>query len=257
MKKDLVIGYFYKNELNLYGDTGNVEIIASRAKQRGLNAEIKVLGVEDKISEVLMNTIDILFMGGGPDAGQKKMYSDLVQNKSSYIRDHIEAGKSALFICGSYQLLGRYYKSADGTVIEGISVFDYYTQHFGVDKQRCTGNVLANINPLLLGDSTFASNNHLGDTLVGFENHGGRTFLSSNLTPLAYIKMGYGNNGEDKTEGLFYKATIGTYLHGPLLARNPHIADYLIAKSLGIDKLTELNDSLILASHTASKKFEQ
>jgi CobQ-like glutamine amidotransferase family enzyme len=257
MTQKLTIGYFYKEELNLYGDTGNVEIIAHRANQRGLNAEIKVVGLHDSVTSPLMHEIDILFMGGGPDAGQKKMYEDLLQNKGSYIKDHIESGKVGLFICGSYQLLGKYYKSADGSILEGLSVLDYYTQHFGHDKPRCTGNVVAKINSTLLNDPVFSANNRIGATLVGFENHGGRTYLGKDLKSLASVEMGFGNNGEDKTEGLFYKNTFGTYLHGPILSRNPHLADYLIAKSLGFEKLDVLDDTFIISAHTASKKLEQ
>jgi len=252
-----VIGYFYKEELNLYGDTGNVDILAWRAKERGFDVEVKVVGTGTELRAADMQELSVLFMGGGADSGQKKMYEDLINTKKKYVKDYILSGGVGLFICGSYQLLGKYYKSADGSLLEGLDIFDYYTQHFGHDKRRSTGNVVATINKTLLEDVCFKQNNRIGDTLVGFENHGGRTYLGKGLAPLAKVTLGFGNNGEDYTEGLYYKNTICSYLHGPILARNPHLADFLIARSTSTDKLKELDDTLIISAHTASKKLEQ
>jgi len=234
----LVISYLYRNELNLYGDTGNVEILIYRAKQRGIGTEV--------IYEITPET-NLVFMGGGSDSGQKEMYKDLLNSKAIVLKKYIEEGGAALFICGSYQLMGHYYKSADGSMLDGLGIFDMYTEHFGYAKKRCVGNIVCSLK------SDFGK---LG-TLVGFENHGGRTYLQGDSRPLAEVITGFGNNGEDNTEGLIYKNSIGSYLHGPILSKNPYLADHLIAKALKVNILKPLDDSLILACHIALvKKFK-
>ncbi|HSX39838.1 MAG TPA: hypothetical protein VLI92_04600 [Candidatus Saccharimonadales bacterium] len=253
----LTIAYFYPDLLNLYGDRGNIEILSERAKQRDIEVEVLEIYTQTQLNSEDVKKINITFIGGGPDNSQKQMYDDLVQNKGNYLKDYIESGGVGLYVCGSYQLLGHYYKASDGTVLKGLGAFDLYTQHFGNKKPRCIGNVVCEINSKLLNDDVFKSVNKIGNTLVGFENHGGRTYLNNNTPPLANVIMGHGNNSEDDTEGMFYKNSIGTYLHGPILSRNPHLADYLIAKSLQMDTLKELDDSLIIAAHTASKNLKQ
>jgi len=253
----LKIGYFYPKLLNLYGDDGNVQILTKRAEGRGIDVEVLEITPETKVDVKLMSSLNIVFMGGGPDSSQKRMYEDLIKNKGPYLREYIEDGGVGLFICGSYQLLGKYYKASDGKMLEGLSVFDLHTEHFGPKKPRCIGNVVCEINAQLRHNETFNAVNKVGSTLVGFENHGGRTYLGKKMAPLAKIVMGHGNNSEDGTEGVLYKGSIGTYLHGPILARNPHLADYLIARSLELETLDELDDSLILSAHTASLKLKQ
>jgi lipid II isoglutaminyl synthase (glutamine-hydrolysing) len=253
----LIIGYFYPHKLNLYGDDGNVQILKARAKERGIDAEIVEITTETKLTSEMMSSINLVFMGGGPDSSQHAIYDDLIQNKNTYLRDYIEGDGVGLYICGSYQLLGNYYKAADGTVLGGLSVFDIYTEHFGNKKARCIGNVVCELNEDLRHDPVFNHLNQIGNTLVGFENHGGRTYLGENVAPFAKITKGHGNNSEDGTEGIWYKNSIGTYLHGPILARNPHLADYLIAKALGVDDLKVLDDSLIISAHSASKNLKQ
>jgi len=253
----LRIGYFYPTLLNLYGDNGNIEILTKRAQGRSIDVEVSYVDPSVTISNEVMRHFNIIFMGGGPDSGQKLMYEDLYKHKGSFVKDYIENGGVSLFICGSYQLLGHYYKAADGTILNGLGIFDLYTEHFGNYKPRCIGNVLCELTPQLLGNPVFDSVNKVGKTLVGFENHGGRTYLSSKMAPLAKVLVGYGNNAEDGTEGVIYKNSIGSYLHGPLLSKNPHLADFLIAKSLGLSSLNELDDSLILSAHTASGKLKQ
>jgi len=251
------IGYFYPNLLNLYGDDGNVEILACRANERGIHVDIVKINPASRIDLDLMKRLNIVFMGGGPDSSQKEMYGDLIKNKGEYLKDFITGGGVGLFICGSYQLLGSYYKAADGSYLEGLGVFDLYTEHFGNRKPRCIGNIVCEIIPALCNDPVFSLVNKIGSTVVGFENHGGRTFLGEKAVPFAKVIKGYGNNSEDGTEGVLYNNAIGTYLHGPILARNPHLADYLIAKSLNLESLEVLDDSLILSAHTASKKLKQ
>ncbi|MBT6401148.1 glutamine amidotransferase [candidate division WWE3 bacterium] len=253
----LTIGYFYPELLNLYGDDGNVQILASRARSRGIEVEVINITPKTELTEEMMHSIDLVFMGGGPDSSQHGMYEDLLHKKGPLLSKFIEDEGVGLFICGSYQLLGNYYKAANGKVLDGVGVFDVHTVSFGTKKPRCIGNVVCEIMPELRHDETFNSVNKLGDTLVGFENHGGRTYLGKNILPFAKVLMGHGNNSEDGYEGMLYKNSIGTYLHGPILARNPHLADYLIAKSLNLESLEELDDSLINSAHTASKKLKQ
>lgn len=253
----LVIGYFYPNLLNLYGDLGNVEILAFRAFQRNIDVEIIEIGVDTKLTQKDTKKINLVFMGGGPDSSQKDMYDDLFSNKASFLKKYIENDGVALFICGAYQLLGNYYRSANGSTLKGLGVFDMHTEHFGNHRPRCIGNMVCEINPILRSDIAFNSNNTIGKTIVGFENHGGRTFLDKSVLPLAKVQVGFGNNGDDNTEGALYKNAMGTYNHGPFLSKNSHIADYLIAKSLKLDTLKKLDDSLIKLAHSASKNLKQ
>ncbi|MFC1625010.1 type 1 glutamine amidotransferase [Patescibacteria group bacterium] len=246
----LKIGYFYRNLLNLYGDNGNVEILLYRAKKRGFDTEVIDISIDTKVNPELVKDINMIFMGGGPDSSQKAMYEDLLNDKKPYLEEYISNNGVGLYVCGSYQLLGKYYKAADGTTLEGLSVFDLYTQHFGNQKKRCIGNTVAE---LLIEDPLLAETPY---TIVGFENHGGRTFLGKGVKPFAKIIKGHGNNSEDGTEGVIFKNSIGTYFHGPILARNPHLADYLIAKSLKLDTIKPLDDSLIYSAHTASLKLK-
>ncbi|OGC57158.1 hypothetical protein A3H26_02405 [candidate division WWE3 bacterium RIFCSPLOWO2_12_FULL_36_10] len=248
------IGYFYPEQLNLYGDNGNVEILVYRAKKRGIDVEVALVDLGTNLEE---NRFNLVFMGGGPDSSQKEVYEDLLKDKGPYLKDYINSGGFGLYICGAYQLLGKYYKSADGSILEGLGVFDLYTEHFGNKKPRCIGNVVCELSDEFRHKEVFNSLNKIGSTLVGFENHGGRTYLGEKMLPLGKVITGYGNNSEDGYEGVLYKNSIGTYLHGPVLSKNPHLADYLIAGSLGLDRLESLDDSLILSAHIASKKLRQ
>lgn len=260
--KPLKIGYFYNDLLNLYGDTGNIEILAHRARRRGFKVEVVNISVETKLNATLADSIDLVFMGGGPDSGQKLMYDDLRRHKASFLRDFIDLNKPALLICGSYQLLGHFYKAADGSILDGLGIFDLYTQHFGKNRPRCIGNTYGEIAAPLATDPVFTTNNMLGTSLVGFENHGGRTYLGKSAQPFAKIIKGHGNNSDDGTEGVLYKSAIGTYFHGPILSRNPHIADYLIAKALNLSadelfSMPRLDDSLVISAHNVSKRLKQ
>lgn len=198
-------------------------------------------------------------MGGGPDSSQKQLYDDLINTKGPFLRDFIENNGVSLFICGSYQLLGHYYRSLHGSVadgstldLKGVSALDLYTVHYGHASKRCVGNIICELDSKLLSDPVFISVNNIGKTAVGFENHGGLTYLNKGTMPLGKVIHGFGNNLEDMTEGVFYKNTIGTYMHGPLLSKNPHIADYLIAKATKQASLVKLDvDAIIEKSHTA------
>jgi len=254
--KKLSIGYFYKEELNLYGDNGNVEILKYRAKKRDIPVEVKVISADTDVFQKEYEDINLVFMGGGPDAAQNFVYEDLVNKKRKYLEKYINNGGVGLFICGSYQLLGNYYKDSSGKILKGLEIFNLYTEHFGNDKPRCIGNVLCEISPKITEEHVFKNVNFLDNQISGFENHGGRTYLHDRELALGEVIKGDGNNGDDSTEGIIYNNCIGTYFHGPFLARNPHIADYLIAKSLGLLKLEPLDDKLQKLSFTASKDLK-
>ncbi|PIT87233.1 MAG: glutamine amidotransferase [Candidatus Magasanikbacteria bacterium CG10_big_fil_rev_8_21_14_0_10_40_10] len=248
---NIVVGHLYPELLNLYGDRGNIICLQKRCLWRGLEFEIKPIAIETALNQKEMDKIDILFMGGGEDCGQKQLYYDFVNNKGRLIKQHIENAKAGLFVCGGYQLLGNYYRPYQGQDIQGLKIFDMYTQHFGRDKKRCVGNVVCQIQgPKYLKNKT----------LVGFENHGGRSFLNKSLSPLARTNIGDGNNGQDQTEGAIYKNTIGTYLHGPILPKNPHLADYLIKTALEKKysqkiELTVLDDEVEWTAHKNALKL--
>lgn len=200
--------------MNVYGDIGNIIVLSKRCEWRGIKATVKRLDVGFDQNE--LNDCDILFMGGAQDRQQKIVASDL-RKKSNKLKEKIESGTPGLYVCGAYQFLGKYYKEADGTKIRGLEIFNLYTENPGENVQRLIGNVIIN--------SKFGK-------LIGFENHGGRTYLGETVEPLGKVQRGFGNNGKDKTEGAIYKNSIGTYFHGPILPKNLRLADHLIKIAL-------------------------
>lgn len=223
----LTIGHLYPDLMNLYGDSGNTICLVRRCQWRGVDVEVKE------------NSPDILFMGGGQDRQQKIVAEDLKKGRGEEIKEFIESGGVGLFICGGYQLMGKFYRPVEGPNLKGLGVFDIETCHFGKSKPRCIGDVVIEWQ---------------GKTLVGFENHGGRTYLGGGVRPLGRVLYGHGNNSEDGTEGAVYKNAFGTYLHGALLPKNPHFADYLIELALKNKygpsvKLDPLDDTLEWQAH--------
>lgn len=253
-KYKLIIGWLYPELMSTYGDRGNIIVLQKRCEWRGIDAEIKSLDLGFRISD--LEACDMLFMGGAQDRQQSIVSEDL-KNKSKVLKEMIGEGIPGLYICGAYQFLGKYYKEADGTIIKGLGIFDLYTENPGQNHKRLTGNILTRI-ILTQGLSLHENKN----TLVGFENHGGRTYLGKNIQPFGEVMSGFGNNGNDKTEGAVYKNSFGTYLHGPILPKNPHLADYLIKTSLERKykkeiNLLSLNDSLEQKAHEfIAKKIE-
>lgn len=220
----LTIGHLYPDLLNLYGDRGNILCMTQRLKWRGIDAEVKKFQLEDEID---FSTLDIVLLGGGSDREQKLVCSRLKEIQTDF-KEYVEHNGVVIAVCGGYQLLGKYYKMNDQT-IEGLDLVDLYTEQ---GEGRLIGNVVIQ--------------SELFDMpLVGFENHGGRTFIK-NAKPLGKVLAGYGNNNEDGEEGIIYKNVIGTYLHGPLLPKNPHLCDYLLRKALenkyGSVELSPLDD---------------
>lgn len=244
-KLSLTIGWLYPDLMSTYGDRGNIICLQKRCQWRGIEAEIKEISLNTKYQ--ILNTCDLLFMGGAQDRQQKIAGDDLFQNKGPVIKKMIEDNIPGLFICGAYQFLGNYYQPAEGEKILGLGIFDLYTKHSGFDKERCVGNIVIKLNKNY--------NNYNGyNSLVGFENHGGRTYLGKGAEPLGSVMVGYGNNGEDETEGCVYKNAIGTYLHGPILPKNPYLADWLIKtafekKYQNKIELEKLDDALEEKAH--------
>ncbi len=214
------IGWLYPDLMNTYGDRGNIIALSYRLKKRGIKPIVHKISVHEP--KELISKMDIIFMGGAQDKQQEIVNIDLKNNKGKHLINVIENGVPSLFVCGAYQFLGKYYKTADGTIINGLGAFDLYTENPGINFPRCIGNII--IEAKLLSKIK----------LVGFENHGGRTYLNDKKLAFAKVIKGFGNNGKDLTEGIFYKNSFGTYLHGPILPKNPELADYLIKKALEI-----------------------
>jgi len=237
---DFTIAHMYQDLLNLYGDRGNLICLQQRMKWYGYDCIIKNIGLKEKID---YEQIDMIFMGGGSDREQGLVYRDLV-GRSDKLMQQIEDGLPFLGICGAYQLLGTSYIANEGQVMEGLGFFNFVTRGA---QDRLIGNVL--IKADIDGQEL---------SVVGFENHGGRTYFEDDaLQPFGQVIKGYGNNGEDKQEGLKYKNLIGTYLHGPLLPKNPGIADYFLktmASRQGIELKTHLDDSIEQMAHEQVKK---
>ncbi len=209
----LILGHLYPDQLNLYGDRGNILVLRQRCQQRGIQLRVVELGIGDALAP---DEYDMLFIGGGQDKEQAPVAQDLLEIKGIGLWASIEDDMPVLAVCGGYQLLAHYYRPASGPDMRGLGVFDAWTIHKGPRIPRCIGNIAISWN---------------GTTLVGFENHGGRTYLGS-AQPLGKVLKGHGNNSEDGTEGAVYRNTYGTYLHGSLLPKNPHFADHLIGLAL-------------------------
>jgi CobQ-like glutamine amidotransferase family enzyme len=212
-KITLTLGHLYPDQLNLYGDRGNILTLRHRCEQRGIELRVVGLGVGDALAP---DEYDMLFIGGGQDKEQAPVAQDLHEIKGIGLWAAIEDDMPVLAVCGGFQLLAHYYRPAEGADMKGLGVFDAWTIHKGARVARCIGNVA-----LKWGNST----------LVGFENHGGRTYLGT-AKPLGKVLKGHGNNSEDHTEGAVYRNAYGTYLHGSLLPKNPHFADFLINLAL-------------------------
>ncbi len=209
----LILGHLYPDQLNLYGDRGNILVLRQRCQQRGIQLRVVELGIGDALAP---DEYDMLFIGGGQDKEQAPVAQDLLEIKGIGLWAAIEDDMPVLAVCGGYQLLAHYYRPASGPDMRGLGVFDAWTIHKGPRIPRCIGNIAISWN---------------GTSLVGFENHGGRTYLGS-AQPLGKVLKGHGNNSEDGTEGAVYRNTYGTYLHGSLLPKNPHFADHLIGLAL-------------------------
>jgi lipid II isoglutaminyl synthase (glutamine-hydrolysing) len=252
----LVICHLYPDLMNMYGDRGNVTALVQRCLWRNIEVAVSALYLKEMLDS---EKYDLVFMGGGQDKEQKLVSEDFQKVKGEGLKETAAAGKVILGICGGYQLFGQYYKMKSGQELPGIGILDLYT--IAGDK-RMIGNAVIKINSKLKvpqpRQAKRGGQSSKLDTLVGFENHSGKTFLGKNCQPLGIVKIGYGNNGEDKQEGASQNNVFGTYLHGSFLPKNPHFADYLISlaltKKYGKIKLETIDDQLELKAHKAAYK---
>lgn len=215
----LTIGWLYPDLMSTYGDRGNIIVLQKRAEWRGIKVSIEPISIST--SEKRLATCDLLFMGGAQDTQQEIVNRDLQRAKGRTIASAIENGIPGLYICGAYQFLGKYYITADNKKLPGLGIFPLFTENPGEKYPRLIGNIV--IEPKLEG---------LTQPLVGFENHGGRTYLDYKNQRLGDVKKGFGNNGKDGSEGIVYKNSFGSYLHGPILPKNSQLADLLLTLAL-------------------------
>ena len=222
----ITIGHLYPDLLNLYGDRGNIQCLMKRCLWRGIEAETIAYELDDRID---FSKLDIVLLGGGSDREQMLVCEKLKEIQKDF-KAYVEDNGVVIAICGGYQLLGNYYKTDQG-MIEGLKLVDMSTEQ---GKGRLIGNIVM-------------QSDLFDMPIVGFENHGGRTTIGNNRS-LGKVLSGYGNDGQSGEEGVVYKNVIGTYLHGPLLPKNPQLADWLILHALQKKygeqtELTPLDDS--------------
>lgn len=224
--KTVKILHMYADMLDLYGDSGNMEVIGYRCRMRGIDCQVDTYSIDSEMPDFA--SYDLIYIGGGADLEQQHISADLLKCREG-IKKAYESGTFLFLICGGYQLMGKYYRDADGNDIPGLGLFDYFTVAPDSRKLRCIGNIVIR--------TTFT-----GETvdMVGFENHGGQT--QGVKTPLGEVLCGNGNCSKSKYEGYFEKNVIATYSHGPCLSKNPEIADYMITYCVnrGSDEKTEL-----------------
>ena len=237
---ELKILWMYHDLMDLYGDKGNIETLRYRASKRGINVVVDTCTLQEERN---IEDYDIFFLGGGADKEQTLIYKDLLARKESILKAK-ESGTAFLLICGGYQLFGQYYLDQDGQKIDGLGIYDYYTESSDRDH-RCIGNIVVE-----------ASIHGKKVTVVGFENHGGQTKAVSN--PFGKVLVGHGNTYKGEYEGYMDAQTIATYMHGPLLPKNPAIADEVILRGLNrrytVEQLEPLQDTLENAAHDAMLK---
>jgi lipid II isoglutaminyl synthase (glutamine-hydrolysing) len=237
----LRVGHLFPDYLNIYADRGNIAVLERRAALRGHELDVSVLGLGDAVAP---DAFDLLYIGGGQDREQALVAPDLA-SKGLGIRGAVDRGAALLAVCGGYQLLGRGYRGRDGSFMPGAGLFPHETV---AGERRMIGDVLLSCE-LEPGVSR---------TVAGFENHAGRTRLDPGAEPLGRVISGFGNDGESGFEGCRVGAAIGTYLHGPLLPRNPWLADWLLTRALAhatggdAQTLEPLADDLEAQAHAVS-----
>jgi len=230
------VGHLYPDYLNIYADRGNIAVLADRARARGYELDVQPIGMGDAAP---VGEVDLFYVGGGQDREQELVAHDLVR-KQDALQEAVDRGAAFLAVCGGYQLLGRHYVDVAGTELPGIGLLPLSTV---AGERRMIGDVLL--------DCEWA-----GRTLAGFENHAGRTMLDDGAEPLGRVISGFGNDGRSGFEGCRRGRVYGTYLHGPLLPRNPWFADLLLTEALahaGVEAVLEaLPDELERAAHAVS-----
>jgi lipid II isoglutaminyl synthase (glutamine-hydrolysing) len=235
------VGHLYPDYLNIYADRGNIAVLARRAAWRGHELEVSAIGAGEPVRS---GDHDLLYVGGGQDREQALIAPDLAE-KSKGIAAAVEGGAAVLAVCGGYQLLGRFYRDRAGAELPGAGLFPLHTV---AGERRMIGDVLleCELDP------------GMPQTLAGFENHAGRTILDAGATALGRVIAGFGNDGASGFEGCRVGSALGTYLHGPLLPRNPWLADWLLARALAHatggepPELAPLPDELEAQAHDVS-----
>jgi lipid II isoglutaminyl synthase (glutamine-hydrolysing) len=237
----LVVGHLFPDYLNIYADRGNIAVLERRAAWRGIELSVEAVGVGDGVEP---GRHDLFYVGGGQDREQALIAPDLAA-KGDALRSAVADGAAVLAVCGGYQLLGAFYRDVSGAEQPGAGVLPLYTV---AGQTRMIGDCLleCELEPGVLR------------TLAGFENHAGRTYLDDGAEPLGRVIAGFGNDGESGSEGCRVGRAVGTYLHGPLLPRNPWLADWLLAQALGharggdAPELEPLGDELEERAHAVS-----
>lgn len=228
MALSLSITHLYPQHLNLYGDTGNLIVLRRRCQWRGIDCQITPLEMGDR---AIVGQTDLYFMGGGQDNDQVAVVDDFHQLKYDAIRADTEQGVVFLGVCGGYQLMGHTFLMGNGQETRGLGIINVETKAPGTEvKQRCIGNLVAELEPSITAEieRMYATPQAIPNTLVGFENHSGQTYLGEGVMPLARTIAGFGNNARAEYEGARYRNVFGSYMHGSLLPKNPHFADYLL-----------------------------
>ena len=234
--------HLYPREMNIYADRGNIAVLRTRLHRRGLDLELREVGPGEGPPD---DGADLVYLGGGQDRDQLTVAADLAATKAAALRGLLEGGAVGLFVCGGYQLAGHSYRTAAGETVGGLGVLDVETV---AGDGRLIGDIVL--------ASELAGGSEAG-RLVGYENHAGRTTLGDGAKALGRVLKGHGNNGRDRSEGAVVNRALGTYLHGPLLPKNPWLADLLLGWALehrygrGFD-LEPLDDRLELAAHRAA-----
>jgi CobQ-like glutamine amidotransferase family enzyme len=209
------VGHLYPDYLNIYADRGNIAVLSRRAAWRGHELEVRGLSTHDQLEP---GAHDLLYVGGGQDREQALVARDLAA-KAESVLEAAERGVAVLAVCGGYQLLGRFYRFLNGEELPGVGLFPHHTI---AGERRMIGDILLECE-LDRGERR---------TLAGFENHAGRTYLDEGAEPLGRVVAGFGNDGASGFEGCRVGRAVGTYLHGPLLPRNPWLADWVLAQAL-------------------------
>jgi lipid II isoglutaminyl synthase (glutamine-hydrolysing) len=248
----LRIGYLYPSVMCQYGDRGNLIALQRRCAWRGIEVEVRNLDLGAGFDP---DEIDLLLMGGGADSHERLIAEDLVEVKGEAMRRAIEDGAPAFVICGGYQLLGESYVTYDRNELRGLGVFAAYTVHRAAQIGAHLTNIENAGEVRAVGNLVVQWGEH---TLIGFENHGGRTYLREGAEPLGRVLTGGGNNSEDGLEGCVYKNAIGTYMHS-VLPKNPVLADWLIESAIRRrqpgQELAPLDDALENRAHDAVEQL--
>jgi CobQ-like glutamine amidotransferase family enzyme len=238
----IVVGHLYPDYLNIYADRGNIAVLSRRAAWRGHELDVRSISIGERVDP---GEHDLLYIGGGQDREQALVAQDLLV-KAAEVRESVAEGAAVLAVCGGYQLLGRSYRDFHGAELPGIGLFPFDTV---AGDTRMIGDVLleCELEP------------GVRRTLAGFENHAGRTHLDASAQPLGRVVAGFGNDGASGWEGCRVGRAVGTYLHGPLLPRNPWFADWLLEQALArrlgeSPELTPLDDELEEEAHSISAR---